>query len=662
MNALGGFDIAGNAGKTWFSADELADLGLPGLPRSKRHINERARDEKWALRTDADGNPLARRRAGRGGGTEYHLAVLPIAARLALVEGGETPSAAQGVQCPIAANDQPASTAWQWFDRQTDKVKADAAWRLSILTAAHDLKDAGLSMTAAIAELSGKHDLSPGTIWGWMRLTAGLAASDWLPALAPQRKGGGAEAAIDPDIWDQFKGDYLRPEKPTYSSCYRRAQRVAEARGITIPIMKTFQRKLEREVDARVIILRRDGSEALRRSMPAQRRSVEQLHVMELVNIDGHKFDVFVRDGDRVFRPIMVAIQDIKSRKVLAWRFGESESAIVTRLAFADLFRTYGIPKGCLLDNGRAFASKWITGGALTRFRFKIREEDPTGLLPALGVNPHWATPYRGQSKPIERAFRDFCQDIAKHPAFAGAYTGNRPDAKPENYGSKAVPLADFVRIVGEEIAYHNARGARRTEMTMAAGTSFDTVFADGYATAPIGKATDQQLRIALLMGENRRVDRRTGVIEMLGNRYWTDDLRDHYGQIVTVRFDPDNLMLPLHVYDLSGRYLCSAPVMEATGFLDSAAAKDRARLVSNRNKAVRALVEAERLLSPDEIAARLPRPVDPAPIEANVVRTVTHRTHGSAALMPVVEPHPQPERPSVIDRMRTAALRIVED
>jgi hypothetical protein len=28
------------------------------------------------------------------------------------------------------------------------------------------------------------------------------------------------------------------------------------------------------------------------------------------------------------------------------------------------------------LDNGRAFASKWITGGANTRFRFKVREED----------------------------------------------------------------------------------------------------------------------------------------------------------------------------------------------------------------------------------------------------------------------------------------------
>jgi hypothetical protein len=38
---------------------------------------------------------------------------------------------------------------------------------------------------------------------------------------------------------------------------------------------------------------------------------------MEVVNIDGHKFDVFVKTGDgRIIRPIMVTIQDIYSRKV----------------------------------------------------------------------------------------------------------------------------------------------------------------------------------------------------------------------------------------------------------------------------------------------------------------------------------------------------------
>ena len=45
-------------GKFWFTAAELAELKLPGLPSSKRKVNERAAAECWALKADADGMPL----------------------------------------------------------------------------------------------------------------------------------------------------------------------------------------------------------------------------------------------------------------------------------------------------------------------------------------------------------------------------------------------------------------------------------------------------------------------------------------------------------------------------------------------------------------------------------------------------------------------------
>lgn len=661
MNAMGGATI-----KHWFSADELAALGLPGLPKAKRKINERAAEERWALKVDATGMPLARRRMGRGGGTEYHVSVLPAAARAELARRQGAPLAESADAHPIAANDETASLEWQWFDRQTEKIRAEARRRLDIVTHALAYEQAGLSRTAAVAQAAIEKGVGPSTLWEWRRMVAALPQSDWLPALAPRRRGGGAEAVIDPEIWTIFKSDYLRPEKPTLSSCYRRVEALAESCGITIPIIKTFQRKLEREVDPRVVIMMRDGQEALRRSMPAQQRSVKSLHAMELVNIDGHKFDVFARDGDRVFRPIMVAIQDVMSRKILAWRIGEVESAIQTRLAFADLFRHWGIPKGCLLDNGRAFASKWITGGALTRFRFKIRAEDPTGLLPALGINPHWATPYRGQSKPIERGFRDLCDTISRGPRCAGAYTGNKVDAKPENYGSKAIPLDEFRQIVAEGITAHNAQRGRRTEM--AHGGSFDEAFNASYARAPIGKASEEQLRLALLAGENRRVDRRTGVIEICGNRYWSDGLASHYGQTVTVRFDPDDLHQPIHVYDLAGRYLVSAEVIDATGFLDVEAAKRRAQQEAKWRKATRDARDAEQLLSASEVAARLPRLVPEIAPEPSVVRPVRHRGQTAAALKPVSEPLQPPlgapsrhAAESVVQRMTRAALRIVE-
>src|SRR3546814_11618831 len=76
------------AGRTWFSAAELADLKLPGLPTVKRKVNERASDERWAFRVNTAGAPLARPRAGRGGGLESHLDVLTASARLELTNQG----------------------------------------------------------------------------------------------------------------------------------------------------------------------------------------------------------------------------------------------------------------------------------------------------------------------------------------------------------------------------------------------------------------------------------------------------------------------------------------------------------------------------------------------------------------------------------------------
>ncbi len=78
----------GQAPQEWFSAAELAELALPGLPGDKRSITRRAREERWAAQTDAQGELLARPRRGRGGGIEFHADVLPAPARIELARRG----------------------------------------------------------------------------------------------------------------------------------------------------------------------------------------------------------------------------------------------------------------------------------------------------------------------------------------------------------------------------------------------------------------------------------------------------------------------------------------------------------------------------------------------------------------------------------------------
>lgn len=621
----------GSGTREWFTATELADLALPGLPCDKRSINRRAQEERWQSRMAPDGSLLVRKRAGRGGGTEYHASLLPGEARIELIRRGiladETEQEAR----------DPGASGWPWYELQSRKTKAEAERRLSVVQEIELLEESGLTRTAAVAEIASRHAIGRATVWNWLGLIDGIDRANRLPALAPRRRGGGSQAEIDEEIWQMFLSDYLRLSKPTLTSCYERARAAAAERGLSVPSERTFSRRLKAEVSAQVQRLRREGEEALRRSAPAQRRTVEHLRVLEEVNIDGHKFDVFVQPPphsrkNKPIRPTMVAIQDIRSSKILAWRVAETECSAVARLAFADLFRNWGIPKACTLDNGRGFASKWITGGAKSRFRFKVRDEEPTGLLTGLGIQIHWALPYRGQSKPIERAFRDLCDTIAKHPAMEGAYTGNSPLAKPENYGSRAIAWDAFVAHVNEGVALHNARAGRRGRDY--AGRSFDQVFADLVEASPIGRATPEQLRMALLAADEKMVNRQTGEIELYGNRYWSPECSELHGQKVTVRFDPECLHREVYIYGQDGAFLCEAQLLADTGFDDVAGAKETAKRVKELKQRARDGEAAHRLLRAEEVAARQSkiREVTPIP-EPGVIRPVRHAGQTAAAL-----------------------------
>lgn len=644
---------------SWYTAAEIARFALPGMPSCKRRANARIIAEGWASRTAADGSPLARARAARGGGIEYHASLLPDDAQARLPRPVGQP--------PLAANDgnaTAASASWAVYQASPAAIKVRAERRLAILTAVETAIATGTRKTAAIATIARQHSVSERAIAGWFTDVSGVAIADRLPRLAPRYKGGGKESDIDAEAWRILKSDYLRAEKPSFAACYNRlVEDYARPNGIVLPHAKTLQRRLDREISKSLKRAKRNGREPLRRSVPPQLRSVADLHALEAVNVDGHTFDVRVQWEDgRIGRPVMVGTQDVFSRKLLSHRIGETESTLLTRMAFADLFRDYGIPPHAIMDNGRAFASKAMTGGALTRYRFKIRDTDATGVLTALGVTVHWTLPYRGSSKPIERAWRDLCEDIARHPFCHGAYTGNAPGNKPENYGHRAVPIAEFRAHVARRIAAHNAREGRRTET--ARGASFDTVFAASYADCPIGKAPTDQLRMALLEAIDRRCNRETGAVTLAGNVYWSPEMVELAGEAVTLRFDPDQLHGDVHVYRRDGRYFGAAAVIAATGFFDKAGAEKRSRLEKDLRKKVRAAEDAADLLRVDQLAKIYAGPVVPAPLpEPTVVRPVRHRGNTAAALKSIPQAQAEPVVSDFADQFAAGVtrLRVVE-
>lgn len=638
--------------REWWSAAEIAEAGLPDLPGTARSIQRIADRLSWTS------DPTrARRRAGKGGGWEYHWTLFPSRAQQLLIARVAPP--------PVPTAPKSRDEAWAWFDTLPQTAKDKAASRLATIQKVEAFERGGLTRDQSVRDVAQIDGCAPRSIWNWLDMIVGVRRDDRLPYLAPRHRAAPRPTRatpVDPEFAALFKSDYLRPSQPTLSSCYDRACRAAERRAIpTVPV-HTVRRWLKANVSDITILLARKGYDYVKAMYPPQVRDKSAMHALEAVNGDFHRFDVFVRwpradgRGDEIIRPQMVAFQDVYSGRLLAWRVDRTPNAHAVQMCIGDLIADWGVPTHVLLDNGREFAAKAITGGASTRYRFKVKEDDVPGILTTLGCKIHWATPYSGQSKPIERAFRDLADRVSRHPAFEGAYTGNAVDAKPENYGSRAVPLDQFLTVLSEEIEHHNTRQGRRSEVAW--GRSFAEVFAESYATAPISKATAEQRRLCLMGAEGIRANPKNGFMMFQGNRYFADWMHSVRGQKLVARFDTANLHDGLHVYAMTGEYLGHAPCVDKSGFFDVDEGRAHAALRKRWMNAERARLEAAVDLTPAAYAAELAahaaaaaRAEGQTPVQAKVVRLVR----------PDIAPH-RPADPAPDPRLAAAQQAVIAD
>lgn len=588
----------------WFTASALADLGLPGLPGTGRGITLAAEGLGWTA-PEAEGRSW-RRRTGRGGGLEFHLSVLPLAARAKLSLAAAPAKVPEKATRERLTHDE----AWARFERLPQKHRDEAKARLATLNAVAALVAHGTPKVAAMQMVASERQLRLSTLYAWEAAVRYVPAEHRLPRLAPRYAGSaGPRAECSPEAWDWLRAAFLRPEKPTFTDCYRQLLRVAGQQGWSVPAERTLYRRMM-ALPATTRVFLRDGAEALKRMLPAQTRDHSVFHALQAVNLDDHRMDVFVRWGTEIGRPHLQAVQDIHSGMILAWRIDRSENTQTIRLAIGDVIEEFGIPEHFWFDNTRAAANKAITGGQANRFRFKVKEEDPKGLIEMIGAEVHFTTPYHGQAKPIERAFRDAAQEWAKDLRFAGAYTGNNPMAKPENYGRAAVPIDTFREVIAERVEEHNTRLGRRSPVC--AGRSFRAAFEESYAAAAarglIRKASPMQRRLFLLQAETLTIRELPPALHFHGNRYVADWMLQMGGAKVVARFDADALHDDIHVYDLAGNYLGAAECLHPEGFADTAAAREHARKTKRLLRATRDLAALDRGMSLAQAAALLPR------------------------------------------------------
>lgn len=604
----------------FFSAKELIVLSPPPLlPKSKKGIIDKAKRENWQSRP----------RQGRGGGLEYALTSLPPAVQKAIHLKLAREKQASEVARPQGEHQERylSEALWQPFDKACDVQKAKAQAKFNAVDAVYNLVMAGSPLMEAFQTVAEAQGLKQGSVKNWYYKVQGFHRGDWLAVLL-KRTGAnkGKEAQMDADAWEAFKSDYLRPERPSISACYERLERVASEMNWVIPTLRTITRKVGKDIPFEVKTLLREGEHALAKLVPTLSRSVESIEAMEWINGDGYQHNVFVKfkigDKEEIHRPKTWFWQDVRTRKILGYRVDISENTDTIRLSLMDVVHKYGVPRHLTIDNTRAAANKWMTGRVKNRYRFKVKEDDPMGIIPQLGIELHWTSVVAGkgwgQAKPVERVFGvgGLGELVDKDPALAGFYTGETIYNKPDNYNARkdGVPFEVFLEVLHRGVEIFNQKSGRRTELC-AGIYSFEQIFQRDYLKATVRKATKEQLRILMLTAENVTI-KKNGEFELMAggeiagrkNKYWAEALMGYAKSKVTVRFDPNELHSLVYVYSLDGKFLTTAECREAVAFGDTQAARTQKRLRTRIVKQAKEQAKNMELLDAIELAGLQPK------------------------------------------------------
>lgn len=640
--------------KTWLSAAEIAALQLPELPETKQGVNAYATRAGWNTRPE-----LARARADRGGGMEYHFRLLPAAARAAYVarhvEMVELPAA-----CAREAEQEP--QALNLSGTATDARDA----RLALLAlAGRYADDAGLSRKAADAHFADLFNtgqlavaswiraevksLHPRTLKRWRKIRQETGASRLAVDRSRARRGTGI---LDRANAGEVKTYILAllAKQPQLTAHHIRAL-VADRFGVlklshpsrtalddgcekTVPIppVRTFQHALKawrhEFRNALEAIRNPDGfKSAIRFSArvanPASR-------VNEVWQIDASPADVLCVDG----RHSLYVALDVHSRRMIGL-VSKTPRASAVGLLVRKCILAWGVPERIKTDNG----SDFIARETQRLFAALAIEHDPARVFSPEQkghVERAIGTLQRGLMRTLEGFIG---HSVADRKVIEGrkAFSARLGDA-PEDTFQVALTSADLQARIDAwcGTVYANAPHA---------GLKGQTPFAVAAMSAgPVRRIEDERALDVLLMP----VAGKDGVRTVTKSGIRVNDT--HYlagflevGEQVLVRMDPQD-MGRAYVFDISGmKFLGAAHAPELAGIdpaqAIAAAKAEQKRLIDARIADARK--EARKIKAADMAPAIARQAAREAGVLAEFPRRAeTHETPALIAARQVADRH----------------------
>jgi putative transposase len=478
--------------KLWLTSAEIAELALPDLPATDRGVRMLAEREDWA-RFSA----LCRQRAGRGGGLEYHIRLLPVAARLAYLgpQAGQAETSAPAEALQAAPEPPPSAT-------RASTLQLDA--RLAVLGALKSfIRSSEMKQTLAISYFVDLYNLGRIEMPAWAHaVLPRLATRTLLRWLSVSRDGetdrlavdrgaarrgqGVLDAAFDGEIKHFAIAVHAINDLYTASQIYSAvkgefAARLAEA-GLPMPGQRAFEIRLgawKQEYAAG--LLKMTDPDGFRSKMRVS-GSFDFMapHLNALWQIDASPVDAMCTDG----RHSVYVCIDYWSRRIILFVSKTPRSEAVQLLMHKAIL-AWGVPDAVKTDNGSDFVAR-----ATVRLFARLQIE----AIRSAAFSP-W------QKGVVERNIRTFQTDCARMlPGFVGHNVAQRKKIEGRKAFSQRLGqenIAFNVTMTGDELqricdvwaadlyGHHEHRGIRgMTPFAKAAAStqSIRTVDADALA------------------------------------------------------------------------------------------------------------------------------------------------------------------------------------
>lgn len=355
---------------SWHTLPEMLGMNLPGLPTSLSGLQNWATTQDWSTQICPNGEALARKRAGRGGGMEYHSSLLPPQARASLAAEMSKISGSALVRARDPRALQPADMG------EKQVLKRDARLTLLSLADAYYFQNAGLGPRTADHDFSQHYGRGTVEIPAWIKAEIGQISGYSLGRWRKLRDKGewhavGGKARKSAQLLDRIEDGAVATfiaahifAQPFLTAMHLRDLVEARFGGelrlgvgtVALPAARSFQRFIaDWKARNEMSLMAATNPDKFKSHYRFSGQNAYAFvgEVNELWEIDASPADVLLNDG----RYAIYACVDVYSRRMLTY-VSKTARTEATLALMRKAILAWGVPQTVRTDNGSDFISQ----------------------------------------------------------------------------------------------------------------------------------------------------------------------------------------------------------------------------------------------------------------------------------------------------------------